>query len=112
MYVARVAPQDGSHPSLAQPARVRLALVAQGIEAGAHDQRRCRGAEVLGQQRRCARVMPVAARPEELLLVPVDVLFGEDEALGEGQARLGDLGEAGDRIDEQLEGRGGTAVGD
>lgn len=64
VHVAVVAAQERAHAGRAQPCCVRLALVAQRVEAGGDDERRRDGAELAGMQRRYARVAPVGAGGE------------------------------------------------
>ena len=68
--------------------RVGLALVTQRVEARRDDHRRRDALEARREQRRDARVAPVAVGADELLLVPVHVLLREQEALGEGRAAM------------------------
>ena len=72
-------------PASVQPPGVGLALVAKGVEACGYDHRRRDTLEVLREQGGDARVASVLLGRDELFLVPVHVLLGKQETLGEGK---------------------------
>ena len=111
MHVARVAAQQRRHAVRAQPRRVGLALVAQGVEARGHHERGRDPGQVLGAQGGDARVGAVGARAQERVLVEVDALLRQEEALRERAPRRGLGRDVRDGVDEELEGRGRAAVG-
>ena len=104
MDEAREPAQSGWRAGGAKRGGVGLALVAERVERGGHDERRRKPGQVRGEQRRRAGIVCLRALgPEVVVLEPVHLGVREQEAVGEQIAGAAPGGEVGHRVDQQLE---------
>jgi hypothetical protein len=93
------------HPGVPQPVGERVALVAQRVEAGGRDVGGRQAAQVIGQQHRDARVVPLPQVRAVVVEEPGHVVVGEEEAVGEQVPRPAPGRRVGRRVEQQLEHR-------